>query len=108
MSGSAAYEIIIGSAGNTKSTVLRYDGLGITYETVAEEDTPGVLDCIEVRYFWVSWHNGLLELAIGSSNGRRLVDWKDDNPHSVNALTLVSGANHASSWRYSHAQGKSI
>lgn len=106
VTGLAAYEVIIGSANNTRSTIVRYDYEGVLYDTVAEEDTPGVLDCSETRYFWMSWNNGLLELATGSSNGRRLVDWKDDSPRSVSAVALRGGASFGAVWQYSYQAGK--
>lgn len=106
ITGIAAYEVIIGSANNTKSTIVRYDYQGILYDTVAEEDTPGVLDCAETRYFWLSWNDGLLALLTGSSNGRRLVDWKDDNPRTVSAVALRGGASFGAVWQYSYQAGK--
>jgi len=104
--GTVVYRVIIGSAGNTKSSFSRFDSVSGIYEIVAEESTPGVLDCMETKYFWISWKNGLLELAVGSSNGRRLIDWRDSNPLSVNALGLLSGTNLGSSWTYSYESGK--
>jgi Farnesoic acid 0-methyl transferase len=102
----AAYEVIIGSSNNMKTSIFRYDDTGILYETVAEEDTPGVLDCTATRYFWLGWNNGLLELAAGSSKGRRLVDWKDDNPRSINAVALRSRSSSETDWQYSYPSGE--
>jgi hypothetical protein len=46
----AAYEILIGAAGNAY-TGIRTEVMG---EYVAFASTPGVLSCNETRYFWVS------------------------------------------------------
>ena len=103
--GTVVYQIIVGSEGNTKSTITRYNSGNAAYDVVAEESTPGVLNCMETKYFWLSWRNGVLELALGSSSGRRLIDWSDSNPRSVNALGVLSGTSLGSSWTYSYESG---
>ena len=49
-----SYEIIFGSSDNTKVSILK------NVATVAETDFPGVLDCDELRRFWINWQDGVL------------------------------------------------
>ena len=49
-----SYEIIFGSGDNTKVSILK------NVATVAEADFPGVLDCDELRRFWINWQDGVL------------------------------------------------
>ncbi len=49
-----SYEVVLGSYANTKVSVL----LGSA--VVAETDAAALLDCDDMRRFWVSWKDGAL------------------------------------------------
>ena len=61
---------------------------GIT-GTVTRRATPGILNCTEMRPFWVRWKDGRVMFGTGSSPGENVVvDCEDAFPHPVNAITI--------------------
>src|SRR5688572_20917817 len=67
------YKVIIGHDSNTKSQIIRYamNESGINQGTVvAEELSPGILDCSQQRPFWLSWQGGKIEVAMESASGQ--------------------------------------
>lgn len=106
--GVPLYEIVLGSDGNTKSKVIRYedDGSGNWNSSLkAEETTPGVIDCLQSRWFWLSWNGGLIEVARGSASGQRFLSWQDDSPHNVFAVSFSTGPGDFGDWTYLYTSG---
>ena len=103
--GNPLYEVILGVDVNKKSRILRYSQDSGLPTTVLEEDTPGILNCVEGQRFWLSWRNGKIELALRSSNGKRLLDWNDNQPMAVYAVSLVTGPGDVGEWIYSSDSG---
>ena len=55
------YEAIkIGAEGNTKTVLVGNDGT-----VLASEDTPSVLECDTVQYFWMDWRNNYMAIGLG-------------------------------------------
>lgn len=60
-SSHARYEFTIGSSGNTKSSIFKYND---NNEKVGgeERDSEGVLDCNAIKPFYMTWDNGHLSV----------------------------------------------
>lgn len=97
------YEITLGANNNTRSGILRYEGDVIAI--AAEENTPAIVDCAESRSFYVSWANGNVVVAIGSSTGRRFLEWTDPNPQQLFLLALASLSSSVIEWDYDYKTG---
>jgi Farnesoic acid 0-methyl transferase len=98
------YEIVLGSDFNSKSKILRYDGDDVA--VVAEEDTPGVVDCSESRKFGVSWNNGKITVSRGSVSGQVVLDWlADHNSINLFAIGLSTGPQSDGDWKFSYSEG---
>jgi len=54
------YEIVLGGWNNTKS-VIRFGGQG---PSVAEADTPQLLDSDEFKSFWIKWEKSCLQVNL--------------------------------------------
>jgi len=63
---SFAIELIIGWTQNTR-TVARYL---FSNEIINVTDSLNVLNCLEFRSFWISWHNGMLRVGSGYTYSR--------------------------------------
>lgn len=64
--GTNAHEIRLGTHLNTKSS-FHADGTGGAYDI--EVDTPGILDCIEPRAFWLSFGDRIILIGTGPQIG---------------------------------------
>lgn len=51
---------------NNETLLIRYDWPEIDVIETSRE-TPGILDAREPRFFWVSWHEGVLSLGKGKT-----------------------------------------
>ena len=72
---------------------------------MAEEETSGILDCYETRRFWIGWSGNKIQLASGSDTGRHFLDWFDEQPRPVYALSLSTGPDASGDWKYSSKEG---
>ena len=54
-------EILIGGTGNSRSTIR----VGILSGWAGEISTPGILDPLAFKYFWMSWINGVFKVGFG-------------------------------------------
>jgi len=97
------YEISLGTEGNTRSVISRYTN-GVS-TVVAQEDTPGIIDCLETRRFYLSWNNGIIQLVRGTASGRRLMDWQDNEPLGAYSVSLTTGPGSSGMWTYNSDQG---
>lgn len=53
---------------------------------VAVTETPDVITCDEVKYFWVSWNSGVIQIGSGLTPGRNrfAMPLNDSTKTSVN------------------------
>ncbi|ELU12991.1 hypothetical protein CAPTEDRAFT_114616, partial [Capitella teleta] len=95
-----AYEIVIGGWENTQSVDLVSDDHLPQTPDQATLETPSILDCAEVRQFWVQWDDGLITVGDGFDVGfSPLLSWQDDDAHDVNYVTLSTGWGAEGEWR---------
>ena len=81
------YEIVIGGWSNTKSVIRRGRQGAIEVET----STPDILNCNSMKYFWVTWDDGAIEVGIGAVIGQsRILYYKDPEPYTVNSITVAT------------------
>jgi len=101
------YEIVLGSDFNVKSKILHFNGEDTVI--VAEEDSPGIVDCSESRKFGLSWSNGKITVSRGSLSGQVILDWLADTS-SINlfAIGLATGPQSDGDWKFSYNEGKDM
>lgn len=95
-----SYEIVLGAKSNSVTQVF----VGADKEDntpAAEWSSPDILSCYEYRTFWISWKNGYIEVAKRSNAGQRLLEWQHDEPASVHAVALSTGAGTYGNWKFS-------
>ena len=81
------YEIIIGSEGNTKSSILK-EGLYGNQTT----SYPNMLSCDRLVDFWISWErDGLISVGQGDFGQGTFLTWKDSAPVSIHAIAIATG-----------------
>ena len=99
------YEVVIGGNGNTQSFIRR-TRLS-SNEAVAE--TPDILNCNELRTFWIQWENNHVEVGEGSVlNEGRFINWYDTtDPHVITAMALSTGWGSTGDWQFSYINGGS-
>ena len=91
------YEIIIGAYANTKS-MIRLGKRPAEPKKVV--DTPSVLNETEMRYFWISWKGGNIEVGRGIVRGlEKFMDWKNSAPFRVGGVSVGSGWGSAAEYR---------
>ena len=72
-------------------------------------DTPSLLDCDEMRQFWVQWGDGVITMGDGFQVGfSPLMSWEDENPHDVNYVTLSTGWSASGEWRINENEGGQV
>ena len=104
---SQSVEIVVGALGNTK-TLIRYVG---QTNSLMERDTPGILNCNEGRYLWMSWHNGTVRLGRGVLFSLDVVlDVKIDGLGSTWSVGGVGLATRTSNgeWRVQESNGERV
>ena len=72
-------------------------------------ETPSIVDCDEVRQFWVRWDNGAITMGDGFEVGYSAVmSWEDPDPHEVNYVTLSTGWGAVGEWRIVEDEGTEL
>ena len=64
-------------------------------------DTPNILDCNELRSFWISWNSGFVQVGQGMVVGRGvLLGWQDeeDIPRPINWISVSTGFGSTGEW----------
>ena len=105
-SESRMYELVIGQSSNTKTSIRRQP----QQATAAIADTPDILNCDELRAFWVRWYSNHLEIGKGSHVGlKRIIDWQDtEDAHGISAVSFTAYVDSTADWRLSYLDGKPI
>ena len=90
-----SYLVVIGGNYNKHSRI--YLDLTDLKRTVWGVD---VLDCLETRYFWISWKDSYIEVGHGHRVGRdKFLDWRDNRDvserYDVKGVNLYSGGSDA-------------
>lgn len=100
------YELIIGAQNNMK-TILRSS---IGGASVSEVDSPQILNCTEVRMFWIAWRSAG-EIAFGKGSAPlqgRLLYYQDPNPYRLTALSVATPQGVMGVWKVYHFTGMSL
>lgn len=102
-------EIVIGGYSNTRSQIIngvRDDGSSFGGAVVAQQETPLILSCTELRMFWISWIGDLIEVGTGWELGTSgFMRWHDPAPIAIAALGVSTGYAHDGDWRLTHTRG---
>jgi Farnesoic acid 0-methyl transferase len=97
-----AYEVVIGASDNTVSAIRKLP----PDEMVREYDTKDILSCETETIFWMTWSDGVIRVGGGNSIGSgELFNMNDDNPYSINALSLASRDSQQASWQFTKDSG---
>ena len=98
-----AYEVVIGRLLDMFSTIKDK----INGREMEVKYTPGILNCTEIRTFWVSWQNGTISFGQGSYVGlQHILSWSPPQPHSINAVALTTNAGRQANFEVVHIGGK--
>ena len=74
-------------------TQLRNSTNGATLKMV---ETPNILQCNEMRSFWVSWENDVIDMGVGDIPGKSIIlTYNEPNMHRVSAAKLCTFSNYA-------------
>ncbi len=72
---------------------------------VVTEDTPDIVNCDELRPFWIRWTTGV-EVGEGIVVGARtFMKLTEDHPKTVVALSLSTGWNKIGEWNINSVNG---
>ena len=96
------YEVVIGGWSNSKSVIRRARQGHIEVEA----STPDILSCNSMKFFWVTWEDGIIEVGAGGIIGQtRLLYFKDPDPYTVNSITLATAGGHEGIFAYGQNTG---
>jgi Farnesoic acid 0-methyl transferase len=72
---------------------------------IAIANTPDVISCSELRWFWIGWLDGFLRVGKGQRYGANpLIELFEPMPHAVNYITV--GTNGADgNWEFEGDRG---
>ena len=97
-----AYEVVIGTGGNTRSEIRAVVGGTPVASTVTEQ----ILDCNAFRRFWVSWVGGRIEVGTGRIVGNfRMLEWTDSQPISIHFFSVGTSDNTEGTWDVNTYEG---
>ena len=96
------YEIVLGAYRNMES-LIRNATQGNPWVI---HSTPGIVNCTELRTFWVGWDSGLIRVGRGGEIGMdQFMHWQDPNPYTVHGLGICSGFEAVATWQFSYITG---
>ena len=99
------YGIYSGGWDNTKS-VLRLSASG---EEVAEADTDDILNCDEMKQFWVAWTDKIIRVGEGSEIGQlEILYYEDSNFHPIFSVGFSTGYMAAGQWVVGDLEGRTV
>ena len=102
-----SYEVQIGHNENTMLSIFdKRQTRPVAYITIGS-----LLSCDEMRYFYVSFDNGNIEVGKGSFPGIKLLEYEDSNAERVTAVsmkTATTGDSSLGEWEFRRKLGKSI
>jgi hypothetical protein len=93
-----AYDVVIGTSNNTMSVIRKLSPNGMEREFVTDK----ILSCAADTTLWMTWNDGIIRVGIGSTEH---FSWTDDDPYSINALSLASRDSDRVSWQFSKDSG---
>ena len=102
-----AYEIVLGSDNNMVTQIYRDAGSG---QVVNEANTPQILDCNMYRPFWVRYHqhSGVIQVGRGVLDADVLLEWTDENPRNVHAVSFGSGPSEEVRYQFGEESGNTL
>ena len=66
-----------------------------------------VLDCSEMKPFWITWLKGVIQVGRGATVGQnKLLIWQPRNPHQINAVSMATGGRGMGAWEFYTPVGK--
>lgn len=97
----ASYEVEIGAQGNSKCLLKVKTSVG---DIVSEVNTPSVLNEMELRAFWISWHNGTVRFGSGDSvDQNQLLSVVDPQPayrRHIHSAAVATGDGPNGEWEF--------
>ena len=106
-------QVLIGGWGNTESAIFRQAGVLQLPDVI--KATPGILQCVTYRHFWVSWETDRLVVGQGMVVGvEPFMEWAPASPRAVgssalrviNAIGLSTGSNTPGLWQFGDLTGR--
>ena len=83
-----AYEVHIGAASNSKTLLL----WKVNGQELAVHETSGILDNSQLKAFWISWQDGVIEVGEGSEpQPDTLLSWTDPKPVQIQSIAVATG-----------------
>ena len=68
--------------------------------------TPDVVDCREMRPFWISWEAGLIRAGTGNLRDENiLLEWRDPEPIGVGLVAISTGFGNTGEWQFTNVLG---
>ena len=96
-----AYMIGIGVGQYNTEVNIVHEG-----EVKATQNLLGVLICDTFMNFWVSWHNGIIQVGRGSvQSDVHIIGWQHDEPHDVNVVAMTTDADNDGVWQFVRLKG---
>ena len=75
----------------------------------SDVNTPGILNCNELKEFWVSWLNGRLSTGYGGIPLiREIIAFEDTTPTAVNYMAISTGFNSIGEWIFYGIPGEDL
>lgn len=98
-----AYEVTIGAQDNTKCSIAS----SVRGDIKQEVACSGALSCDNIKYFWISWHDGRVEVGMDSTVGsRRMMTWTPPGMHTINAVSVMTPEETRGTWEFRVNQGQ--
>ena len=93
-------KVVIGAEANQQTKIIHVSRNGSTIEHTMH--TPNVLDCFDMRPFWISWERGTLKFGKGET-----LDDAFTSPDPVGEITgvLLMSYSKEAMWSYSRDEG---
>jgi len=69
-------------------------------ETIVKSvESPGILSCRHLRFYWISWFSGVVEMGRDAPLENVLISWTDPAPMSVTGFSLATETGAEGEWQ---------
>ncbi|CAD5121951.1 DgyrCDS10412 [Dimorphilus gyrociliatus] len=90
------YELRIGTSSNRYTIFLRHSDKSTT---IASQSTPRILDCNEMRYFWLEWKYNAISFGKGTIvSQQRVIEFRSTENMDIKALRFASPTSYTFKW----------
>ena len=99
----STYEIVIGGDGNRNIKIRRNRRISRWDKTVT---TPGIIDCHESRWFWISKYGDTIQVGKGPIPGSFVeLSFTDSNRWPINSIQFSTSERAVGQWEFSKQTG---